>query len=47
MVVGKASRHFAVSYVTIAPEEHLVALYLGQRFALGRCRRLQHEGISM
>ena len=47
MVVGKASRHFAVLYVTIAPEEHLVALYLDQRFALGRCRRSQHERISI
>ena len=40
-VVGKTSRHFAVLYVTIAPEEHLVALYLDERSALGRCRYSQ------
>ena len=40
-VEGKISRHFAASYVTIAPKKHLVALYLDQRSALGGCRRSQ------
>ena len=45
-VVGKTSRHFAVSYVTIAPKEYFVSLYLDQRSALGRYRRSKHERIS-
>ena len=46
-MVDKASRHFAASYVTIAPQEHLVSLYNDQRSALGRCRRSKHERISI